>query len=79
PPYKNCFNANRSIGLTSDLQQVGVAANRLQDSMTTFLQYAEDVLSGKITADNTVGRFLMDLVNQVPKIDPEDFESMLKQ
>ncbi|OCT69437.1 hypothetical protein XELAEV_18040748mg [Xenopus laevis] len=33
--------------------------------------------SGKVTADNTVGRFLMDLVNQVPKIEPEDFESML--
>lgn len=33
--------------------------------------------SGKVSADNTVGRFLMSLVNQVPKIIPEDFETML--
>ncbi|KAM9293869.1 eukaryotic translation initiation factor 3 subunit F [Gastrophryne carolinensis] len=74
---KTCVSTNRSIGLTSDLQQVGSASSRLLDSLTTVLQYAEDVLSGKISADNTVGRFLMDLVNQVPKIDPEDFETML--
>lgn len=28
-------------------------------------------------ADNSVGRYLMDLVNKVPKISAEDFESML--
>uniref|UniRef100_A0A8C5MZ76 Eukaryotic translation initiation factor 3 subunit F n=1 Tax=Leptobrachium leishanense TaxID=445787 RepID=A0A8C5MZ76_9ANUR len=74
---KTCSSTSRSIGLTSDLQQVGSAASRLQESMSTVIQYAEDVLSGKVTADNTVGRYLMDLVNQVPKISPEDFESML--
>ncbi|KAI5609380.1 eukaryotic translation initiation factor 3 subunit F [Silurus asotus] len=34
-------------------------------------------MSGKVTADNSVGRHLMDLVNKVPKISAEDFESML--
>lgn len=33
--------------------------------------------SGKVAADNSVGRFLMDLVNKVPTISPEDFENML--
>lgn len=33
--------------------------------------------SGKVTADNSVGRYLTDLVNKVPKISAEDFESML--
>lgn len=33
--------------------------------------------SGKVAADNSVGRFLMDLVNKVPSISPEDFENML--
>nr|XP_033781320.1 eukaryotic translation initiation factor 3 subunit F [Geotrypetes seraphini] len=74
---KTCHNATRAVGLTSDLQQVGTAATRVQDALSTVLQYSEDVLSGKVTADNTVGRFLMDLVNQVPKILPEDFETML--
>ena len=71
------FSPNRVIGLSSDLQQVGGASARIQDALSTVLQYAEDVLSGKVSADNTVGRFLMSLVNQVPKIVPEDFETML--
>lgn len=115
---KTCFSPNRVIGLSSDLQQVGSASARIQDTLTMVLQYAEDVLvrpekksdvnscilvfsllflflghklwvplnaevcfscaqSGKVAADNTVGRFLMDLINQVPKISPEDFETML--
>ncbi|KAJ1081443.1 hypothetical protein NDU88_001625 [Pleurodeles waltl] len=74
---KTCTNPNRVVGLTSDLQQVRSASSQTQDNLTTVLQYAEDVLSGKVAADNTVGRFLMDLINQVPKISPEDFESML--
>jgi translation initiation factor 3 subunit F len=41
------------------------------------LQYAEDVLSGKVSAANTVGHFLISLVNQVPKIVIDDFEIML--
>ncbi|GCC42839.1 hypothetical protein chiPu_0026602 [Chiloscyllium punctatum] len=36
-----------------------------------------DGTSGKVTADNTVGRFLIDLVNKVPKITAQDFEAML--
>ncbi|XP_072196176.1 eukaryotic translation initiation factor 3 subunit F [Excalfactoria chinensis] len=74
---KTCFSPNRVIGLSSDLQQVGSASARIQDTLGMVLQYAEDVLSGKVAADNTVGRFLMDLINQVPKISPEDFETML--
>ena len=74
---RTCFSPNRVIGLSSDLQQVGGASARFQDALSTVLQYAEDVLSGKVSADNTVGRFLMSLVNQVPKIVPEDFETML--
>ncbi|XP_034845495.1 eukaryotic translation initiation factor 3 subunit F-like [Mirounga leonina] len=71
---KTYFSPNRVIGLSSDLQQVGGASARIQDALSTVLQ---DVLSGKVSADNTVGHFLMSLVNQVPKIVPDDFETML--
>ncbi|XP_066477734.1 eukaryotic translation initiation factor 3 subunit F [Tiliqua scincoides] len=74
---KTCFSPNRVISLSSDLQQVGTASAQIQDTLSTVLQYAEDVLSGKVAADNSVGRFLMDLINQVPKISAEDFETML--
>ena len=32
---------------------------------------------GQIPADSTVGRCLMELVNSVPKISPEDFEEII--
>ncbi|KAK2089382.1 Eukaryotic translation initiation factor 3 subunit F, partial [Saguinus oedipus] len=69
--------SNQVIGLSNDLQQVGGASARIQDALSTVLQHTEDVLSGKVSADNTVGRFLMSLFNQVPKIVPDDFETML--
>ncbi|XP_018927583.1 eukaryotic translation initiation factor 3 subunit F [Cyprinus carpio] len=68
---------SRTNGLTTDLAQVASAAGRVQEMLTTVLSYIEDILSGKVMADNSVGRFLMDLVNKVPKITAEDFESML--
>uniref|UniRef100_A0A8C8YF04 MPN domain-containing protein n=1 Tax=Prolemur simus TaxID=1328070 RepID=A0A8C8YF04_PROSS len=64
---KTCFSPNPVIGLSSDLRQVGGTSARIQ----------HDVLSGKVSAHNTVGRSLMSLVNQVPKIAPDDFETML--
>uniref|UniRef100_A0A0D9RZN7 JAB1/MPN/MOV34 metalloenzyme domain-containing protein n=1 Tax=Chlorocebus sabaeus TaxID=60711 RepID=A0A0D9RZN7_CHLSB len=70
---KTCFNPK----LSSDLQQVGGASACIQDALSTVLQYVEDVLSGKMSADNTVGHFLTSLVKQVPKIVPNDFETML--
>ncbi|KTG44341.1 hypothetical protein cypCar_00010967 [Cyprinus carpio] len=68
---------SRTNGLTTDLAQVASAAGRVQEMLSTVLSYIEDVLSGKVMADNSVGRYLMDLVNKVPKITAEDFESML--
>uniref|UniRef100_H3AZ60 Deubiquitinating enzyme eIF3f n=1 Tax=Latimeria chalumnae TaxID=7897 RepID=H3AZ60_LATCH len=41
---KTCFTPNRVLGVTSDLQQVASAAARIQEMLTTVLQYAEDVL-----------------------------------
>lgn len=41
---KTCFSPNRVIGLSSDLQQVGSASARIQDTLGMVLQYAEDVL-----------------------------------
>lgn len=41
---KTCFSPNRVINLSSDLQQVGTASVQIQDTLSTVLQYAEDVL-----------------------------------
>lgn len=41
------------------------------------LAYVDDVLSGKVTADNYIGRELTRMVNQVPKMSAHEFEEML--
>ena len=37
----------------------------------------EAVLSGRERPDNSVGRKLLDLVNSVPKMTPDEFEMMI--
>ncbi|CAH1791841.1 unnamed protein product, partial [Owenia fusiformis] len=74
---KSKYNPKRTISMVSDLLQVETACERLEEKLANVLQYVDDVLAGKITADNQIGRTLLDLVNSVPKIDPEEFEEML--
>lgn len=39
--------------------------------------YIDDVLSGKVPADTQIGRELMRMVSQVPKMAAGEFEEML--
>jgi len=40
------------------------------------LTYVEEVLAGKITGDPAIGRALLDMVNSVPKMTQQEFETM---
>lgn len=42
-----------------------------------MFSYVDAVLAGRIPADNTVGRRLMDMVHSVPKMDNERFQEVL--
>ncbi|WP_411016316.1 hypothetical protein, partial [Salmonella sp. s51884] len=67
----------RNIALIDDLSYVSKAANKLQDLLDIVLKYVDEVITGRISADNQVGRYLMDLVAKVPKLQPEDLDQML--
>nr|XP_054760740.1 eukaryotic translation initiation factor 3 subunit F-like [Lytechinus pictus] len=67
----------KTIELTTDLQYVSKASGNLQEMLTRVLQYVDDILTGKTSADNQIGRFLMNLVSNVPKLQPEEFDQML--
>ncbi|KAK2140356.1 hypothetical protein LSH36_1381g00005 [Paralvinella palmiformis] len=67
----------RSVSLASDLQQVRACCGRMHDMLLTVTHYIDDVLAGKVPTENTTGRFLLELVNRVPKLDAEAFEEML--
>ena len=45
--------------------------------LTQFNRYVEAVLAGREEPDSSVGRALNDLVQSVPKMDPDQFEMML--
>uniref|UniRef100_H0XZW1 JAB1/MPN/MOV34 metalloenzyme domain-containing protein n=1 Tax=Otolemur garnettii TaxID=30611 RepID=H0XZW1_OTOGA len=74
---KTCAHENPVTGPSSDLWQVGEASAGILDAISSVLQYTEDVLTGKVSADSTVGHFLRSLVSQVPQIAPDDLETML--
>ena len=45
--------------------------------LVIFFKYVEGVLKGEKAPDNAVGRKLLDLVNSVPKMSPDEFEKMV--
>lgn len=74
---KGKFNPKRTVQMMSDLTQVEKACTLLKDKLSVTQEYVDDVLANKIPADCTIGRFLMDLVDSVPQIDREEFDTML--
>eukprot|EP00745_Piridium_sociabile_P035841 TRINITY_DN63206_c0_g3_i1.p1 TRINITY_DN63206_c0_g3~~TRINITY_DN63206_c0_g3_i1.p1 ORF type:complete len:287 (+),score=77.73 TRINITY_DN63206_c0_g3_i1:39-863(+) len=70
-------NTKRTVTVPSELCQVETATSRLRAMLQHVIEYIDNVLSGKITADPTMGRSLQDLVSCIPNIDPSKFENML--
>jgi len=70
--YKHNGEGSRTVDMSHSI-------NQSESSVYPLLSQVVDVSpqSGKATADNIVGRYLMDLVNKVPTISAEDFETML--
>ncbi|KAK6642038.1 Eukaryotic translation initiation factor 3 subunit F-1 [Polyplax serrata] len=59
-----------------DLAQVAEATNKLRDLLDQVLAYVDDVLAARIPAKAAVGRALLDMIHSVPKMTPQEFESM---
>lgn len=59
-----------------DVVQVSEASGKLLSLLDQVVAYVEDVLSGKQQPDNAVGRSLLELINSVPHMTPEQFSSM---
>jgi len=68
---------SRTVAISGGMEQVEGACDNLLSMLSVIQGYVNDVVNGEKPADPAMGRFLMSLVTSVPKIDPEDFESML--
>merc|ERR1712212_1437765 len=74
---KSKFSRQRLVEATSDLQQISESTTSMEAALEILLSYVDDVLSGKVQADNYIGRELTKIVNRVPKMSAHDFEEML--
>ncbi|XP_041357998.1 eukaryotic translation initiation factor 3 subunit F-like [Gigantopelta aegis] len=71
------YNLKRSVSMVSDLRHIETACVKLQDMLEQVTSYVDEVLAGKVQADNAIGRFLLSLVTSIPQIDHDQFEDML--
>jgi len=62
--------------IVSDLEALEVSIKKLQEILSIAHHYVEDVLSEKVPADSSIGRFLADTVSSLPRIEPQAFEKM---
>ncbi|CAB3372350.1 Hypothetical predicted protein [Cloeon dipterum] len=69
----------KSVEPVHELAQVSEATGNVLSMLDTVLDYVNEILAGRNISpqDNAVGRALLDMVNSVPKMTPEEFENML--
>lgn len=75
--HKTKFTKLRHVEPIPDLARISEGCNKLELMLDAVIQYVEAVLSGRERPDNSVGRKLLDLVNSVPKMTPDEFEKMI--
>jgi len=75
--HKTKFSKVRSVEPVPELTKISDAATKLETMLDAVLGYVEAVLAGREEADSSVGRALNDLVQSVPKMDNDQFETML--
>ncbi|CEP15874.1 hypothetical protein [Parasitella parasitica] len=69
-------NESRSAPLISDMDHLEVAITKLQEMLERISKYVDSVVDGSIAPNNAIGRYIMDTVSVVPKIDSTSFEKM---
>ncbi|KAI7870554.1 maintenance of mitochondrial structure and function-domain-containing protein [Spinellus fusiger] len=67
---------NRSASLLSDMDHLEVAVVKLQEMLERISRYVDSVVEGKEVPNNAIGRYIMDTVSVVPKVDTVTFEKM---
>ena len=65
-----------STTLLSDMDNLEQSVIEVQKMLERVSEYVDAVLAGTVPANNTVGRYLMDTVSVVPKVDAAEFEKM---
>ena len=60
-----------------DVQHIEASCKKMLVQLNSIVKYIDSVISGEVKGDENVGRFLLDLVNSVPRMDPHAMHTML--
>ncbi|KAI4372943.1 hypothetical protein MLD38_011122 [Melastoma candidum] len=63
--------------LPSDLEGMEASMERLLALIDDVYKYVDDVVEGRVPADNNVGRFIADAVASIPKMTPSAFDKLV--
>jgi len=72
-----CENPKRTAVLLNGVEQIDKTTAKMLKWIQEIRTYVDEVLNGKRKADSAVGRRLMELVNSVGKMQPQQFENMI--
>jgi len=62
--------------LESETHTLQISLERLHDMLTTASAYVDQVVAGKIPADDAMGRLMADTLASIPRIRPELFDKV---
>ncbi|RCH78912.1 hypothetical protein CU098_002867 [Rhizopus stolonifer] len=66
----------RTASLISDMDHLEIAITKLQEMLERISKYVDSVVDGSVPPNNAIGRYIMDTVSVVPKVDSTAFEKM---
>ena len=75
--HKCKFTKLRQVETIPDLAKISEGTTKLEVMLDAVISYVQGVLEGRETPNNDVGRKLLELVNSVPKMSPDEFEKMI--
>ncbi|GMI84896.1 Arabidopsis thaliana eukaryotic translation initiation factor 3 subunit F [Hibiscus trionum] len=63
--------------MPTDLEGMEVTMQRLLALIDDIYKYVDDVVEGRVAADNSIGRFISDTVAALPKLSPPAFDKLV--
>jgi translation initiation factor 3 subunit F len=66
-----------SVAASNDVEQVKIACDSISTQIEQIIGYVEQVLAGEKSGDSNVGRMLMDLMMNLPQINPDQFKETI--
>ncbi|KAK1614397.1 hypothetical protein QYE76_019914 [Lolium multiflorum] len=62
--------------LPNDLEGMESSMQKLYALIDEIYKYSDDVVEGRVAADNKIGRFIADAVSSMPKLSPSSFDRL---